>query len=116
MPQEYLDQVANFIIKNAAGAATLGSATMENGDPFTGTNRYVPASQSQPNTGQGIASAVNPDPFTGSYGSSRPPIAKVIPLSQDGVLSFKPANIVAMHKKLLELNSTITGVCYLSLY
>ena len=43
LPQDYLDQVANFIIKNTK-ANTIGSAPSQ-GDPFTGSNRYVPQPQ-----------------------------------------------------------------------
>jgi phospholipase A-2-activating protein len=57
-----LDQVADFIIKNADGV-NLGSSYQ---DPFTGGNRYTPQQSSQP-----ASSASYMDPFTGG-GSYRP--------------------------------------------
>lgn len=63
LPQSFMDQVADFIIKNAEGV-NLGSTYQ---DPFTGGNRYTPAG-SNPSAGAG---ATYQDPFTGS-GSYRP--------------------------------------------
>ncbi|XP_057317757.1 phospholipase A-2-activating protein-like isoform X2 [Hydractinia symbiolongicarpus] len=58
--QMFLDQVANFIIKNTEGV-TLGAAPPQYSDPFTGAGMYVPQSSSTTqNTSSGI------DPFTGS--------------------------------------------------
>ena len=60
LPQDYLDQIAQFIIKNSRG----GGIVMEQGsscDPFTGGNAYVSGSggvQSSGFTNGG-------DPFTG---------------------------------------------------
>lgn len=56
-----MDQVADFIIKNAEGV-NLGGGYQ---DPFTGGSRYTPQS-SQPTIGQAYM-----DPFTGG-GSYRP--------------------------------------------
>ncbi|KAL9558810.1 hypothetical protein MBANPS3_000710 [Mucor bainieri] len=61
LDQSFLDQVADFIIKNAEGV-NLGGGYQ---DPFTGGNRYTPQS-SQPTIGQAYM-----DPFTGG-GSYRP--------------------------------------------
>lgn len=46
LPQDYLDQIANFIITNAKGV-TLGDTNTGSsvGDPFTGGGRYVPGGQ-----------------------------------------------------------------------
>lgn len=70
LPQAYLDQVANFIIKNSDNAPvqpTAGSNSMY--DPFTGGARYVPGlgSNYQP-------TVANTDPFTGgsSYTTQTP--------------------------------------------
>ncbi|XP_013111115.2 phospholipase A-2-activating protein [Stomoxys calcitrans] len=62
LPQAYLDQVANFIVKNA-DSAPLPTATNTGAyqDPFTGGNRYVPGS-----TNSNMQSAGNLDPFTGA--------------------------------------------------
>lgn len=62
LSQSFLDQVADFIIKNADGV-NLGSSYQ---DPFTGGNRYTPQQSSQP-----ASSASYMDPFTGG-GSYRP--------------------------------------------
>lgn len=61
LDQSFLDQVADFIIKNAEGV-NLGGGYQ---DPFTGGSRYTPQA-SQPTIGQAYM-----DPFTGS-GSYRP--------------------------------------------
>lgn len=70
LPQAYLDQVANFIVKNADNTPVQPSAGSNSAyDPFTGGARYVPGSGSsyQP-------SAANTDPFTGgsSYTTQTP--------------------------------------------
>ncbi|XP_017021946.1 phospholipase A-2-activating protein [Drosophila kikkawai] len=63
LPQAYLDQVANFIVKNSEGAAPVVQSQAPSGyqDPFTGGSRYVPGSS---NTN--MQSGGNVDPFTGS--------------------------------------------------
>jgi phospholipase A-2-activating protein len=63
LPQSFLDQVADFIIKNA-DSVNLGSSYQ---DPFTGGNRYTPQSSNQPT----IGGSTYMDPFTGA-GSYRP--------------------------------------------
>ncbi|KAH8412043.1 hypothetical protein KR222_007523 [Zaprionus bogoriensis] len=62
LPQAYLDQVANFIVKNSEGAAPAATGVSSTGyqDPFTGGSRYVPGSSSSNVQGGG-----NMDPFTG---------------------------------------------------
>lgn len=82
LPQVYLEQIANFIIKNA-NLDTLPPSSVDPdfADPFTGGGRYIPGSASEngapsvnfrsrtnaPNT------AVNLDPFTGgsSYSTGK---------------------------------------------
>lgn len=66
LPQTYLDEVANFIIKNAA-ANPIAPNTQGYRDPFTGGSRYVPGSDQGFNSNSG-----NVDPFTGgaSYTTS----------------------------------------------
>uniref|UniRef100_A0A1A9WEX5 Phospholipase A-2-activating protein n=1 Tax=Glossina brevipalpis TaxID=37001 RepID=A0A1A9WEX5_9MUSC len=60
LPQAYLDQVANFIIKNSSSnAASATSSSYQ--DPFTGGNRYVPGSANNE-----LPSYGNSDPFTGA--------------------------------------------------
>lgn len=58
----YLDQVANFIVKNSDGAPVQSNNTPGYADPFTGGSRYVPGSGG--NT-FGNNAGVNLDPFTG---------------------------------------------------
>ncbi|XP_062142543.1 phospholipase A-2-activating protein [Drosophila sulfurigaster albostrigata] len=61
LPQAYLDQVANFIVTNSKGGATVTSqANSGYQDPFTGGARYVPGSSQSNVQGGG-----NMDPFTG---------------------------------------------------
>lgn len=64
LDQSFMDQVADFIIKNAEGV-NLGSGYQ---DPFTGGNRYTPGATA---SGTNPASNTYSDPFTGS-GSYRP--------------------------------------------
>lgn len=61
LPQAYLDQVANFIIKNSDNASVRESASSNSyQDPFTGEGRYIPGSTStRGHAGQNV------DPFTG---------------------------------------------------
>ncbi|XP_016954998.1 phospholipase A-2-activating protein [Drosophila biarmipes] len=62
LPQAYLDQVANFIVKNSGSAPVLvEQAPTGYQDPFTGGSRYVPGSS---NTN--VRSGGNVDPFTGA--------------------------------------------------
>ena len=49
IPQDYLEQIANFIIKNV-GDVTLGVQTAQYADPFTGGGRYVPPGVAQTST------------------------------------------------------------------
>lgn len=62
LPQAYLDQVANFIIKNSDNAPVIEkSLTNSFQDPFTGEGRYIPGSGNSLNSSGG-----NVDPFTGA--------------------------------------------------
>ncbi|XP_002074268.2 phospholipase A-2-activating protein [Drosophila willistoni] len=62
LPQAYLDQVANFIVKNSENSTVVTQQTSTGyQDPFTGGSRYVPGS-SNTNLGGGG----NMDPFTGA--------------------------------------------------
>lgn len=57
--QMFLDQVANFIMKNTEGV-TIGPSSNNCSDPFTGQGRYIPGSSTS--TGGETSSS---DPFTG---------------------------------------------------
>lgn len=62
LPQVYLDQVANFVIKNSGNVPVFKTASScDYQDPFTGGGRYIPGVGSGLNSGPG-----NVDPFTGS--------------------------------------------------
>lgn len=68
LPQVYLDEVANFIIKNSDNAPVVSVASGF-ADPFTGEGRYVPGTGTNIQTEFGN----NSDPFTGdsSYSSNQ---------------------------------------------
>jgi phospholipase A-2-activating protein len=48
LPQDYLDQIANFIVQNV-GSTNIATQATTYGDPFTGGNRYVPGGATAPN-------------------------------------------------------------------
>jgi phospholipase A-2-activating protein len=65
LSQSYLEEIANFIIKNTQGE-TIGTAgPSPYFDPFTGENRYIPSAGGTANRPPPIVSA-SADPFTGS--------------------------------------------------
>lgn len=75
LPQAYLDQVANFIIKNSENAPIIDTVVNSSfQDPFTGEGRYIPGMGS--NFG---AESGNVDPFTGgsSYSAQNTPSVPV---------------------------------------
>lgn len=59
----FLDEVANFIVKNTEGV-TLGPRQTNVSDPFTGGARYIPGSSSMTSVSDPPVSAFQ-DPFTG---------------------------------------------------
>ncbi|XP_076300177.1 phospholipase A2 activator protein [Lasioglossum baleicum] len=89
LSQSYLDQVANFIIKNSQSSPGL-NASGQFADPFTGGNRYIPSS---------TASATEPSK-TGMPNSSYIPHTKYLKIEQ--------ANLQTILDKLRELNSKQT--------
>ncbi|XP_066992739.1 phospholipase A-2-activating protein [Anabrus simplex] len=132
LSQLYLDQVANFIVKNSQDTSLpnpASSSTTPYCDPFTGGSRYIPGSGSggeipatgaDPFTGASryvpsIWSATNgvagsgTDPFTGdsSYQTSTSkmdscPVKPYFP--QKMYIRFDQANLKMILEKLLELN------------
>lgn len=60
LSQMFLDQVAEFIMKNAKGIQ-IEQTSAQYSDPFTGGGRYVPGSVG----GEGTGSTGGSDPFTG---------------------------------------------------
>ncbi|XP_053677354.1 phospholipase A-2-activating protein [Anopheles nili] len=74
LPQAYLDQVANFIVKNSDNAPVASATGNSYYDPFTGGSRYVPGASGG---GQFQATSANTDPFTGgsSYTTQTPNVS-----------------------------------------
>ncbi|KAJ3180693.1 hypothetical protein HDU87_001806 [Geranomyces variabilis] len=101
LPQDYLETVANFIVKNA-GTATLGAQPSAYQDPFTGASRYVPG-----DAGAGATSA-NRQPGAGAPSSNTANQAgpKRLTPNTEYVL-FKGGNLSAMSNKLSELNDAL---------
>jgi phospholipase A-2-activating protein len=121
LPQDYLDQIADFITKNTKsvtlGAVPPPASTNQYVDPFTGAGRYVPGGAGTvPATSAYSApapsSVINPDPFTGSHASVpvHPKSTKIVPLDENGFLTFKAANLSACLKKIQELNQAVPAV------
>ncbi|KND02975.1 uncharacterized protein SPPG_08978 [Spizellomyces punctatus DAOM BR117] len=98
LPQDYLDQIANFILQNAKDA-TLGASSSSYQDPFTGGNRYVPGGSRGPaSEGSAYQSAgvqLNRAPQSSSY----------IPHLEYTL--FKAANLTAILAKLVQLNADL---------
>lgn len=124
LPQTYLEQVANFIIKNANISEVPTTITEGFADPFTGGGRYVPStngdSQKPSNSSVNVnfreragesALVVNADPFTGgssytSGGKQEFMIQKHIPnVLMTTFDAFDGMKIIA---KLKEFNSQLT--------
>ncbi|KAJ3164834.1 hypothetical protein HDU88_005046 [Geranomyces variabilis] len=99
LPQDYLETVANFIVKNA-GTATLGAQSSAYQDPFTGGSRYVP--------GGAGASPANRQPGAGAQASSAANQAgpKGLTPNTEYVL-FKGGNLSAISTKIAQLNSVL---------
>ncbi|KAJ3281630.1 hypothetical protein HK104_011360 [Borealophlyctis nickersoniae] len=82
LSQNFLDDIANFIIQNAKGVTLGASDTGSNlADPFTGGSRYVPG-------------GATPGPEGGGR-------------FQKGYTFFKAANTSAILTKIIQLNSEI---------
>ncbi|KAI9240341.1 MAG: WD40-repeat-containing domain protein, partial [Podila humilis] len=99
LPQVYLDQVADFITKNARAVSQGSVAT---GDPFTGGSRYTPG-QSSNNASLG---SYNP------WGNDAPKPTPAAPkrlIPQFANVPFKDANLPAIHKKILQLNGELAS-------
>ncbi|KAF9584006.1 hypothetical protein BGW38_007892 [Lunasporangiospora selenospora] len=97
LPQEYLDQVADFITKNASAVSQGGPAG--GGDPLTGSSRYTPAQASAP----GSMGSYNPWGNDTPKPQAKPAARRLIPHSTN--LPFKDANLPAIHRKIIQLNT-----------
>lgn len=106
LPQTFLDQVANFIVKNSDSAPIIESTSSGSYmDPFTGEGRYIPGSGSNFGSATG-----NVDPFTGgsSYSSQNTPSVPVnfVPKSDQKLpLSSKSA---AKHFPYVQYTTIVT--------
>ncbi|KAK7082303.1 hypothetical protein SK128_004896 [Halocaridina rubra] len=117
LPQEFLDQVATFIINNTKGM-TLG---MEGGgqyvDPFTGGSRYTPES-GVPFGGLGSSGSNRPDPFTGSSSYSTQQAMALSSASeffpQLLPLKFESCNPTGILTKIKESNAILPSESQLS--
>ncbi|CAH0395801.1 unnamed protein product [Bemisia tabaci] len=112
--QQFLEQVANFIINNAKGSEPAPPPTSSNYeyvDPFTGGARYIPG-------GSATGNPVNmpqTDPFTG--GSRYVPggsVSNVPEISskffpQRTCLCFEAGNVSLINDKLVQFNDKITN-------
>ncbi|XP_051162617.1 phospholipase A-2-activating protein [Leptopilina boulardi] len=92
LSQLFLDQVANFIVKNSQAAPVLNT-TAQYTDPFTGGSRYIPTSNA-PSTEQKI-------PIASSSNSS----VGTIYIPRDSYLKLEQANLTVIFDKLREFNA-----------
>ncbi|KAF9286692.1 hypothetical protein BGZ68_002645 [Mortierella alpina] len=98
LPQAYLDQVADFITKNARAVSEGQPATM--GDPLTGGSRYTP--------GQTSASSLGSyNPWGNDTPKPQPIVKRIVPQLLN--VPFKDANLPAIHKKILQLNTELAS-------
>ncbi|KAF9205533.1 hypothetical protein BGZ49_003897 [Haplosporangium sp. Z 27] len=98
LPQSYLDQVADFITKNARAVSQGETASF--GDPLTGGSRYTPAQTSASSLG-------SYNPWGNDAPKTQPSIKRLIPQLTN--VPFKDANLPAIHKKLLQLNAELSS-------
>ncbi|XP_004531201.1 phospholipase A-2-activating protein isoform X1 [Ceratitis capitata] len=104
LPQVYLDQVANFIVKNSSKTVDSTTKSTSSGyqDPFTGGSRYVPGGSNP-----GLNSAGNVDPFTGgsSY-STQQKAGQHFPVRK--YVTFDNCDPAKVLEKLKEFNTKLT--------
>ncbi|XP_011697767.1 PREDICTED: phospholipase A-2-activating protein [Wasmannia auropunctata] len=96
LSQLFLDQVANFIVKNSDPSPVLNTGS-QYVDPFTGGSRYVPESGTSSSTSDVSAQASTFSSFKTSTSPSYIPHSKYLKLEQ--------ANLTAIFEKLHELNA-----------
>ena len=63
LSQTFLDEIAQFIMKNTQGETIVSTSTSTYCDPFTGAGRYIPSGYNNPAPRQNGSALV--DPFTG---------------------------------------------------
>lgn len=124
LPQQYIDQVVQFIDKNTSGVSLGGP---QYADPYTGASRYQPSGSSSSGGGGAAAAPQTSGPstsdssiYTGArnvdpYTSSAPPASSAVTpgsagaaasaiLPQRTFLAFKTANFTAIKNKLSQVN------------
>ncbi|KAJ9477799.1 Protein DOA1 [Pseudozyma hubeiensis] len=125
LPQQYIDQVVQFIDKNTSGV-NLGGP--QYADPYTGASRYQPSGSSSGGGGSAGATgatqsggpsasdstytgARNVDPYTSSApaasaaaggAAASAPSSRILP--QRAFLAFKLANFAAIKSKIRQVN------------
>ncbi|XP_052738661.1 phospholipase A-2-activating protein [Bicyclus anynana] len=104
LSQGYLDEVANFIIKNAK-LDSLPASSNGFADPFTGEARYVPGSG--PVAGLPPPSAADPFTGAGAYTTAAAAATDKPLVPHDSYIRFDQANLKAIHDKLKEFNSKV---------
>ncbi|XP_038048576.1 phospholipase A-2-activating protein-like [Patiria miniata] len=127
LSQQFLEEIANFIIKNTKGVTLGGAAPPSGGDPFTGGSRYIPGSEPPPGVPRAGGDPTTPrsgtDPFTGAgryvptYGASSQPnqIPSAAPQTKQPnpyfpkltFVTFDTANAQAILAKLKDFNSAL---------
>ncbi|KAF9916886.1 hypothetical protein BX616_002534 [Lobosporangium transversale] len=99
LPQVYLDQVADFITKNAR-AVSQGEVAVT-GDPLTGGSRYRP----EQNTASSSLGSYNP--WGNDVSKPQTAVKRLIPQLTN--VPFKDANLPAIHKKVMQLNTELAS-------
>ncbi len=98
LPSSYLDQIADFLIKNTS-ATSLGPSTRQ--DPYASSQaaaRQDPYSSASP----AVAPATRQDPYASSQPAATPQY-KELPATE--YLFFRAANLKAIFNKLVALNA-----------
>lgn len=98
LSQLFLDQVANFIVKNSEPAPIVNTGS-QYVDPFTGGSRYVPGSGTSSS-----APEVNVQSFNSTFSSSNT-LASPSYIPHSRYLKLEQANLSAIFEKLHELNA-----------
>ncbi|KAG9300272.1 hypothetical protein G9A89_011345 [Geosiphon pyriformis] len=108
LPQSYLDQIAEFINKNAKGI-NLDSGSSQYADPYTGASRYNPGNNINNSAVQSdLVRAVDPWTRPGTSTSSTissKPTTSILP--QKTYITFQQANLPAIFKKISQLNEEL---------
>jgi len=114
LSQTFLDEIAQFIMKNTQGETIVSTNNSTYCDPFTGAGRYIPSGYNNPPPRQTSAMV---DPFTGSnayYADNKSaPQSKVASTPSNEYfphlefILFDQTNFESIIKKLAELQKTI---------